>query len=777
MKHILSFTIILLIILSGCTEEDLINPIDIQSQYSIEIIGEELEIKAFEGTEATLSFVALVTDYYGDESASGVEISFTLIGEGCSVSPAETTSDGNGIVEGVITVTVPAGESTVQLLANVSGDTDVESITVIGLEIPTKVQLTTSTPSVTVIDEENVEIWIIASATNDQGVGLPDIGLRFALYPSDPAGEIFGSISQPSLTGRTGRSTAYFNSLGGTGGVIVRCTVDGIESDNTLFADLALNIVTLRDEISEVSISVNPDYMKLADDSTGTADVYARVMDENNNGIVNLRVNFSCEYGSIGNVTLTDEAGLAQAEYRILPMTDFPLDTQELTDNITAEIPNTLFSDACTITTEAEFVLPGRILLTSDVDFIYADNGLTTASLQIVLKDGNNQALANREIILTASHGSVISSVITDELGMANATFTDTGLPSTGEDGGIVPAVITAEYAPWSLSTTVEITILERNPVASIALQAQEDELTAGSGDSLWIGVVCFLANGSFATNNTEVFFECDRGRVEPNPALIRNGSAGAHFIPDYSDVGTTHIRAYVDNGDSLIYSNIMEIRLVAGPPTRMSVRANPPELRTTEPTVFSTITATVRDTANNHVSAGYLITFEATLGSLDRVSVSTDDDGEASVKFRAGVESGVSVITATLNTPLGEIVGTTTVDIKAGEGNSIELSANPMVIAIEGTGVNSSSTLTASLYDPNHNLVEHAHWIIFEILNELPYDEGGCHFRNRSQIDSAQTSNGRASVRVNAGTISGPKLFKASAYFNNRQDTVSEIT
>ncbi|MCF7810037.1 Ig-like domain-containing protein [bacterium] len=777
MKHVLKSVLIILVILTGCTEEDPLNVINDQTYNSVEIISEELEIKAFEGTESQLSFLAVVKNING-ASAAGAAINFSLIGEGCSVSPTATTTDANGIVEGVITVTVPRGESTVQLLASVEGGTDVKTVSITGLEIPTKIQMSTNTPAVTVINDENVEISILASATNDQGVGLPDVNLIFALYSSHPGGEIFGSISQSSYTSTAGRTTAYFNSLGGTGSVIVRCTVDGIENDTMLFDDLSLNITTLRDEISDVNITVNPDCMTLADDSTGTAQIYARVLDENNNGVANLRVNFSCDYGSIGNVTLTDETGRAQAEYRILPMTDFPEMYQELTDHITAEIPNTDFSETCDITIVAKYSLPGALSLTTDIDWIYADNGRTTANLQLVLTDANNEAMADREINLTTTHGAVSSPVTTNELGIAHAVFSDVGLPSEDESGHSVPAVITAEYRPWATTASVEVTIKERIRIAAIALQSQEDQLTAGSGDSTWVGAICFMESGAFAPEGTIVYFECDRGRfAQPSTTVVGyNGTVVNHFIAD-PVVGKAHIYAYVDNGDTLVYSNMVEIELIAGPPTRVSVRPDPYDLYTTEPTVFSTITATLRDTANNHVSEGYLVTFAATLGTLDRVSASTDQNGQASVQLRPGVTSGRSVITATVNTRQGDIYGTTTVDIRAGEGNSIELSANPVNIAVAGTGVNSSSTITASLFDPNHNLVQTAHWIIFRILNESPYDEGGSHFRNRAQIDSAQTSNGRASVILNAGTISGPKLLRAYAVFGeDREDTVSTI-
>ncbi|MCF7810038.1 Ig-like domain-containing protein [bacterium] len=779
MKHVLKLVFILIIILTGCTEEDPLDVINDQPLNSVEIISAELEIKAYEGTVAELPFVALVKDASG-ASAYGVEIEYSLI-VGTDVTTFKTTSDGRGLVRRSFLVEVKHGKESAQLVATVAGDTDVKTVSIIGLEIPTRIQLSANTPTVTVIDDENVEISITATATNDQGVGLPDISMHFALYPSSPTGEIFGTISQPAFTDHTGSTTARFNSLGKIGSVILRCTVDGLENDTTLIEDIALNIIPIASEISELNLFVNPGFLLLSLDTIGTASVSIRVEDQDNNGIPNLRVDIACQFGTIANATLTDSTGHATAEYNILPIWDFPTDedgeiVDQIQDFIRAAIPNSAFEEYARIEVQTRADDTGSLSLTSDVEYIYADNGRTFAHVQAVFKDANNQAMANREIIFTSTHGSINSPVITDSMGVARAIFSDVGLPSIDEHGDIVPAVITAIYNPWSISASIEITIRQQTYVTNFSFQATEDQLTAGSGDSTKIGLVCFTENGGFPPDSTEVLFDCDLGHVEPNPLYLHHGSGEFYFYPGYT-VGTAHLRPYIVYSDTIIYGPLMEFRVNAGPPKRISVTADPQRLNTDRPTEFSTITATIRDTMNNHVSEGYLVTFAATLGSLDRVSASTDQNGQASVQLRPGVESGVSVITATVNTEFGEITGQTTVDIESGVGYSIELRALPENIGVSGTGVNSQTYLTASLFDSNHNYVQTAEWIIFEILYEPSVVDGGCHFRNGSnQNDSAQTSNGRATVIINAGSIPGLKTFKASAYFNNRQDTVSAI-
>lgn len=774
MQKLFIIAIAALVVFSGCTEDGTISAPDALDLYKVKIIGADWTVKAFEGSERELYFIVSMQELDGTAAAE-VAVGLSLIGAKGLFDPAGAVTDASGMIEATVTIDVPLGKSAAQLLVNAGGVTQTQEIVIEGLKFPSSLRLSSKTPEVRIVGEQNVEIAITASATDDHGVGIAGIDLKLALKSPAPEGRIFGSISQPKPTDEKGQSTVTFSSLGGIGSLIVACDIYGLaEGDSALKTEITIRISTIENDIAGLTLVVEPEYLKLAVDSVGQAKVYARVTDVNNNGIPKLKVDFSCQYGTIGNVTLTDETGLATADYMILPLTDFPEDVQQVIDNIRATIPNTGFTVAREIRVEPMYTAPGHLQITSDREFIYADFGLTVAHLRIHLKDNEGQAISGQRIILTSTHGTVNSPVITDSLGLSRAVFTDVGLPSV-EGGEIVPAVITASYEPMALEESIEITIEERNPVDAITLWCSENQMTAGSGDSTQIYVMCFLRNGAFAPEGTLVYFETDLGYFNPNPDTIRgnNGTVMPHFFPG-SIVGTAHCRAYVMNGDSALYSPVWEIRIVAGPPTRVSVTADPNRLNTTEPTVFSRITATVRDTANNIVGEGFLVTFEATLGSLNRLSRSTNEDGQAIVELTPGVRAGISVVTATVSTPAGDISGTTTVEIIAGDGNSIELTANPMNIAVRGTGVNSSSTLTATLWDANRNLIETANWVIFEILNEPPPEEGGCYFGNGEQIDSSQTTNGQASVTLNAGTVLGLILIRATAYLNNRQDTLT---
>jgi hypothetical protein len=494
--------------------------------------------------------------------------------------------------------------------------------------------------------------------------------------------------------------------------------------------------------------------MLLPEDTIGTAIIYARVVDQDNNGIPNMRVNFNCQYGTIGSLTLTDSTGLATAQYYIRPIWDFPKDENGnildvITDNIRAVIPNTAFVKYTSITVEKTAGDRGNLTLTSDVDFIYADNGRTVANLQVVLKDANNQAMVNREIILTSTHGTVNSSVVTDSMGVAHAIFTDIGLPSTDEHGNIVPSLITAIYNPLSLSASIEITIKERNPIATISLQAAEDQLMPNSNDSTALLVICFSADGGFAPEGDyEVFFECNKGHVERG-----------FYFSDFS-TGTAHIQAHIDNGDTIIYSNTVEIEIIPGPLARLELSYDPEYRR---------ITATLYDRLGNRMGSGWLVTFSTTLGSLDRVSASTNENGEASVGFRPGVYVGVTVITATV----GGITAQIEVEIPGNGSRSIELRADPTQIPVGG-----QSTLTVYAWNSDHDPYIENGVVYLQILYEPPRLEGGCYFENGEQLVSLEFENGEASVILHAGQAFGGRLIKLYAVFDdNPQDTLSLLS
>jgi len=326
---------------------------------------------------------------------------------------------------------------------------------------------------------------------------------------------------------------------------------------------------------------------------------------------------------------------------------------------------------------------------------------------------------------------------------------------------------IFARYRPWSLEDSIQVTILQRNPVNIITLIADQSVAQAGSGDSVTLRATAFLQSGAFAPVGTLIYFEVpsQNGHFDPDAREVgQNGIAESHYVAGQF-VGDVMLRAYVQNPggewDSFVYSNEIHITLLPGPPSSIRVRANPATLNAADPLAFSTIFTTVTDTAGNPVQdAPVRLTCDKGYFLLPGGGV-TDTIGSASARFYPGAASGIAIITASVDVPgRGRISSTCTVTIVSSVPNSIEVTADPIEIAVWGTGGHSISILSARLFDQSGNVVERAWPVVFQLLNN-PVQPMGCNINDRGDLDSARLVNGVAVATLNAGVRVGPVLLR----------------
>ena len=313
--------------------------------------------------------------------------------------------------------------------------------------------------------------------------------------------------------------------------------------------------------------------------------------------------------------------------------------------------------------------------------------------------------------------------------------------------------------------------IREQNPVSEIRLFANARQLIANSGDSSAVRATCFLSDGTPASEGTRIIFDTDNGSFTEAVAFVEGNSGQAlTFYLAGVIVGTAHLTAtYEDYRDSTV-SNVIEIDLIAGSPSYVSVMPYPHELITSDPTSTSTITATVTDTSGNPVRQGTYVTFEATLGTITPSAI-TDERGDATALLRPGVEAGISRIIATCQGRSG-IAHVTFV---AGRPNSVTLEADPLSI----DAVTGLSTLRATIRDPNGNLVQYPTSVGFELVDEPDPPEGCSIGRGDNPIFYSRTSRGVATAVLHAGSIIGGKLVRAFTWrdsANNPEDIVDVI-
>jgi len=740
------------------------------------------------------SVIATLVDLDGN-ALPGMQVRFRTDPPGFGFVDSDTaTTDFNGRATRSFT-TIVNKYGICEITAQVGDYTGSTNVEIRPVEAPAFIDLSTSTPEVKIMEGQSAIVNFNAVVTDLNRVGVPGTPVAFEVIPFAVDDATFGALSAPDTTDDEGNVTAVFNSLGKFGKLRIKVSVlpsnidntaaerdsDGINpaveksgdskviagtDDEEISDEIVIEIKQLSSDIGSLTIHAFPPFLNLPPDSNGISNILVQARDVSNIGIPDVKVDFVTDLGTLSSITLTDESGVASAVFRN--------NYESGTAHITASIPGTAHSAMTEIVIRQSVATTGTITLNSDKEFIYADNGLTIAALTALLSDEDGQALSGKEIVFTKTHGTVNSPVITDSLGIAHAIFRDVGTPSFDPGGDVSPAIVTAKYNPLGLEASVAIIIFEKNPVSVITLQSAAEQLIAGSNDPTTIRATCFLENGSFAPEGTLVRFEVDNGFFTEDavPVSGNYGVAETQYTAG-SIVGTATLRAFVQNDDENVYSNEVAINLLPGPPSQISVQASPDQLITNDPNSYAMITAIVSDTSNNAVAQGTLIRFETTLGNVTPSAI-TDSDGCAEVRLTTGVEAGLAEITASVQTASGQIEGRTTVTFISGSPNSIELFADPLHIAVAGTGGISTSTLRAEVRDANGNLVEAATQVVFELLNE-PDEPHGCNINNRGQIDSALTANGGAVVSLNAGTQIGGKIIRAYTWRDEAQlDTVA---
>ncbi|MDP8229298.1 MAG: Ig-like domain-containing protein, partial [Candidatus Electryoneaceae bacterium] len=415
----------------------------------------------------------------------------------------------------------------------------------------------------------------------------------------------------------------------------------------------------------------------------------------------------------------------------------------------------------------------GALWLNADKDYIYADNAVTTATLMAILKDQENQALSNREIIFTSNNfGTVQSPKLTDSLGIASVTFRDIGMESEDRNGQHAPCMIIAKYDPMGLSDTVFIDIRPQEEVNNIVLSAGAQSMGAGSNDSTWVRASVFLdaERTQPAPLGTMVHFDVTAAMgifSEQHVTVGGGGVAETNYITG-NQPGFAVLTAFAVNEeageegeDITITSNEVQIELVPGPPAFVLVQANPSVLQIGEIDEHADITAAVFDSVGNPIRDNTaLVQFATTLGTVEPASTPTVN-GIAQVLLRPGVVAGNAQVSATVDGVAGPISAQTSVRFISGGGSTIQLSASPLQIQVIGTGGNSVAEIRASVRDANGNMTEVATPVVFTILPEADMN-GTSRLNNDMRKDTSMTSNGIARASLTAGEKTGPQLIRA---------------
>ena len=149
-------------------------------------------------------------------------------------------------------------------------------------------------------------------------------------------------------------------------------------------------------------------------------------------------------------------------------------------------------------------------------------------------------------------------------------------------------------------------------------------------------------------------------------------------------------------------------------------------------------------------------------MNTSQSITINTDPNGEARVRFTPGLTAGAATIKAfanndTLQTQL--IFNITSDDI-----HSINFTQESQLeLAVANTGGMESAVLRVRLNDINGNLIDFPDTVYFRIMNTTP--PAGANLNNQPASDSVMvvSTGGEAQVSVNSGTESGILIIRAS--------------
>lgn len=637
-----------------------------------------------------------------------------------------------------------------------------------------------------------VTTFVTATVTDTAGSAVPGIAVFFTA-------PVFGSISTPmDSTDNEGKVTVTFNSQGGIGNATVTAYVNTV-GGGTVSGSTQINIISLAGLPAEITLSLQPDLLYVVAGSEDSVKVTVRVMDSSNVGIPGMNVYLSTSLGVITYADVTSNSGTVvtyintnnQTGMGIVSASVFTMipDTGSSTagspagstlwpgiepgtvvvpglgisKGTTPETPRFL-DDYLTISVVDTFwIFPvdanGMILIFSNTDLIYADNGVTTANVTALLKDAENQVIRDAQIIFTSNAGTINSPVLTDSTGQAHAVFSDIGIATIPDSARIV-----AKYTALNLADTLYVTIELARTVNEIVLNSANNSLVANGYDSTRVDATVYLEGNALAPSGTEVFFYVtgdNIGDFEPPVAYVGSGGTATSWYEAGIDIGTDTLYAEVDG----FLSNPVPIQLHAGPPTRVTVSVDTNFVwASSQQTV--TVTALVEDTTYNPVQNGVGVYFTTSKGSISP-EYSQTINGIATSYLSPSTNAGPAWIKA----QVGMYVDSTLVTILPSMPSQIGLGAESTSIQVAGTGGDYQTEIHALVTDAQGNPVGNDTTVYFRIENE-GFPGGGVNLNNVGIQATALTNGGVATVSLNAGINSGPVTIRAWT-FTSPEDSI----
>jgi adhesin/invasin len=285
---------------------------------------------------------------------------------------------------------------------------------------------------------------------------------------------------------------------------------------------------------------------------------------------------------------------------------------------------------------------PAAVAATAEKSSLPAD-GVSTTSVVVEVADAFGNPVPDQAVLLATSLGAIVpeSTVTTGADGKATAILL------TGTKAGT--ATVTAQAGAASGTAQVEFTASVFAP-ATIAVTSSVDRLVADGSSTAQVTALVRASNGS-SVANVFVSFTTSLGSITNGGTTNANGEVVATLTAG-TVAGLAQVVAEYAPG---VVSPVKQVELVAGPPSQLNVSATAAALPA-DGVSETEVKLKVMDAYSNRV-ANQVVTLSTSLGTLvPGGSVTTDSNGEATVKLRAGVTAGMAVVSAQAGAASGSV-------------------------------------------------------------------------------------------------------------------------
>jgi adhesin/invasin len=525
--------------------------------------------------------------------------------------------------------------------------------------------------------------------------------------------------------------------------------------------------------VSTLNLNLDRTLLSVSPSSEDSVQVRLTISDNQARPIVGIQLPLSATGGRIKTPPLTDTSGVA--------VTWWYSNYQFGTFNILVRAGGK--RDSADVQVIIASSVRGTLTITTDTRRIKADNGVTVAVIHATLRDEYGQAIIGD----TVRFGTPPRRLGTDPIGSVNGYGVTSSYGITPDTiffkGGTIPcdidpetlicdsAIVVARYykpGGWNLADTVRICVEEASPIGTVFISANPTSGIAGVDSASIVAQVRYVDGG--LVDGYWMRFVSSCGSFTYDSVLVIDGILSTDYnywkycnqIPALNDTIGARIYAIVAG----VQSNPITFVVRAGAARKVEIAADPDVVLINE---TSMITATVKDSLNNKVGVGEIVSFTTTSGNLSAPTSPTDINGEAMVVFSSGTQAGQAFVKAAL---VGIAEDSTAVSVLPGFANTITLNVSSTSLVVAGIGGVDWTELQATVYDANGNPVPNGQWVTFEIIDA----PGNCEINNNGTIDSSQTNNGLAVATFNAGTVPGPVEVEARTYRIVNDTTVVEI-